>query len=84
MNDRYSNDCSPFCQVYSHLKILQNGKCLIKGKCQVKNLWPYSINGLPSGYDYILLTILSGIFPEFLDVTATQIIVHHSVNFNAI
>ena len=40
----------------------------------------YSLYGRHSGYDKIFKTILSGIFPEFLHVTATQIIVHHSIN----
>ena len=64
MNYRYSNDCFPFCKIYSNFKILQNGKCLIKGKCHEKK-YAHSISGLLSGCDQILLTILSDIFQNF-------------------
>ena len=53
-------------------------------KCQEKN-YRHSVSGLLSGCDQILLTVLSDIFQNFYTLRLhTQIIVHHSVNFNVI
>ena len=41
----YSNDCLPFCQFYSDLKILQNCPLLIKQYC-LEKIHTYSFSSL--------------------------------------
>ena len=50
-NYSYSNDCSPFHQFYSDLKILQNGPLLIKGSTINKRVVPEKL------YSYIAFVV---------------------------